>query len=157
MKPVPKLNKAAATKVTSTEFEVLNPKSSGSQADAAPHSGYAPDSESTAGPSTINETTADDDDDEDEEIPTMSPAAKRFSQLQPGNWEAAFKALSVEPTLLQESVNDAILMEAFEAGIRGDLKYAEACVHQALVLQYCRKLGRDGVTLFFKRSVYFLA
>ncbi|KLU81241.1 hypothetical protein MAPG_00333 [Magnaporthiopsis poae ATCC 64411] len=34
------------------------------------------------------------------------------------------------------------------------LKYeriAWRCVHQALLLQYCRALGRDGVQLFFKR------
>jgi cell division cycle protein 37 len=29
--------------------------------------------------------------------------------------------------------------------------YAKTCVHQALLLQYCRQLGRDGVGLFFKR------
>lgn len=137
--------KPAATKVSkgkTTEIEVLNPKSSGSQADAVPaKSGYAPDAEQAAGL----------DEDEDEEIPTFTPSARRFTQLEIGNWEASFKAISSEPSLLHDDVNDAILMEAFEASMRGDTKYARACVHQSLVLQYCRKLGKDGVSLFFKR------
>jgi len=29
--------------------------------------------------------------------------------------------------------------------------YARTCVHQSLLIQYCRQLGRDGVGLFFKR------
>ena len=29
--------------------------------------------------------------------------------------------------------------------------YARQCVHQGLLLQYCNKLGRDGIGLFFKR------
>ena len=76
----------------------------------------------------------EDDDGEEEEIPEFSPAARRFTQLEIGNWEASFKAISSEPALLKDDVNDAILLEAFEAAIRGDKKYAKACVHQSLVL-----------------------
>jgi cell division cycle protein 37 len=150
IKPAPKTK---TVKGKAKEIEVLNPKSSASQADAIPQaSGYAPDGEGS-GTAQIRELRDNDDeeDEEDEEIPTFSPSAKRFTQLEIGNWEASFKAISTEPALLKEDVNDAILLEAFEAAIRGDKKYAKACVHQSLVLQYCRKLGRDGVALFFKR------
>jgi len=34
---------------------------------------------------------------------------------------------------------------------QGDEKGARNFVHQALLLQYCRTLGRDGVAIFFKR------
>jgi len=33
----------------------------------------------------------------------------------------------------------------------GNDTYAKQCVHQALLIQYCRQLGKDGVALFFKR------
>ena len=149
IKPVPKAKKAAAEKVKTTEFETINPKSSGSQLAPASQSGYAPDTEVT--PAIAD--SDDDDDDDDEDIPTLSPSAKRFSKLDPKNWDAAFKAISAEPTLLKDEVHDAILMEAFEAAIRGDARYAEQCVHQSLILSYCRKLGKDGVAMFFKRWV----
>lgn len=140
-------SKAAVTKGKTTEIEVLNPESSGSQLESVPgRSGYMQDQ---AGDANIGDE--EDDDGEEEEIPEFSPSAKRFTQLEIGNWDASFKAISSEPALLKDDVNDAILLEAFEAAIRGDKKYAKACVHQSLVLQYCRKLGRDGVALFFKR------
>jgi cell division cycle protein 37 len=33
------------------------------------------------------------------------------------------------------------------------MNYLRQCVHQGLLIQYCGKLGPDGVNLFFKRSV----
>jgi len=42
-------------------------------------------------------------------------------------------------------------VEAFDAQMENKPKYAKQCVHQALLIQYCRQLGRDGVGLFFKR------
>lgn len=152
IKPAPKASgsstsKASAVKGKTTEIELLNPKSSGSQLESVPgRSGYMQDQGAEA---SIGEE--EDDDGEEEEIPQFSPSAKRFTQLEIGNWDASFKAISSEPGLLKDDINDAILLEAFEAAIRGDKKYAKACVHQSLVLQYCRKLGRDGVALFFKR------
>ena len=44
-------------------------------------------------------------------------------------------------------------MEAFTAAGKGQEKFAKQCVHQALIIQYSAKLGRDGVALFFKRLV----
>ena len=35
--------------------------------------------------------------------------------------------------------------------MKGQDAYARTCVHQGLLLQYCRQLGKDGVGLFFKR------
>lgn len=34
---------------------------------------------------------------------------------------------------------------------KGKSKYAKQCVHQALLIQYCRQLGKDGISVFFKR------
>lgn len=35
-------------------------------------------------------------------------------------------------------------------------KYARTCVHNGLLLQYCRSLGPDGIQLFFSRYVHIL-
>lgn len=45
-------------------------------------------------------------------------------------------------------------MAAFTAQSDGKPKYAKQCVHQSLLLQYCDKLGKDGVAVFFKRYVF---
>ena len=47
--------------------------------------------------------------------------------------------------------SDALLVAAFTAQGDGKAKYAKQCVHQSLLLQYCEKLGKDGVSIFFKR------
>lgn len=142
--------RAKKVKGKEKEIEVLNPKSTGSQADVVPSSsGYTPDTE---GQSTRPAAFAsDDEDDEDEEVPTMTDSAKRFVQIQPGNWELAYRAISSDPSLLREEIDDAILVEAFECAMKGKRKDAMACVHASKILQYCRKLGKDGVALFFKR------
>lgn len=53
--------------------------------------------------------------------------------------------------MLTEATHDAMLLEAFEAERRGDKALAKRCVHQSLLINYCRELGRDGVGLFFQR------
>lgn len=53
--------------------------------------------------------------------------------------------------MLTERTHDSLLAEAFDAERRGDKKLAKQCVHQALLVNYCRQLGRDGVGLFFQR------
>lgn len=35
--------------------------------------------------------------------------------------------------------------------MEGNAKEAKQCVNQALLIQYCRQLGKDGVGLFFRR------
>jgi cell division cycle protein 37 len=55
---------------------------------------------------------------------------------------------------LTETTHDSLLAEAFEAERRGDKALAKRCVHQSLLVNYCRQLGRDGVGLFFQKSVF---
>lgn len=67
-------------------------------------------------------------------------------------------AISSDPTLLSEDTGDALMVEAFSQGMKGTKageKRARECVEKALVGQYCRSLGRDGVMLFFQRCACF--
>ncbi|PQE05443.1 Hsp90 co-chaperone Cdc37 protein [Rutstroemia sp. NJR-2017a BBW] len=52
---------------------------------------------------------------------------------------------------VQAVETDGLLVMAFNTAIQGKDDFARQCVHQALLLQYCRALGKDGVGLFFKR------
>lgn len=93
-------------------------------------------------------TAIDADDDEHIEPTALGRA---FAKIKFGDYEACRKFISENHDVVAERETDGLLAEAFNAQIDGKDAYARQCVHQALLLQYCRSLGRDGVNLFFKR------
>lgn len=96
----------------------------------------------------------DEDGDEDEdELPTMTPSLIEFSKIPYKGFEQSYEFLKRDRSVLATAATDALLLQAFNAESDGDKKYAKQCVHQGLMIQYCEKLGRDGVALFFKRYV----
>ncbi|KAK5652539.1 hypothetical protein OQA88_10445 [Cercophora sp. LCS_1] len=92
-------------------------------------------------------TTEDIGDDEME----ASPAGVAFAKIKSGSYQESLAYLSKHPEILTEKETDGLLVLAFDAQLQNRDDYARNCVHQALLLQYCRALGRDGVALFFKR------
>ncbi|KAI4671364.1 uncharacterized protein J4E88_009029 [Alternaria novae-zelandiae] len=83
---------------------------------------------------------------------TASPLAQQFAKRKAGDWYACLQFLMAHPEILAEKETDGLLVEAFNSELDGKPKHARQCVHQGLLLQYCRQLGgRQGVELFFKR------
>lgn len=82
-----------------------------------------------------------------------SLAATHFAKIPVSDYRASHNYLESHPEILQnESDTDRLFIEAYYAMLdQNDEKWAWQCVHQALLLQYCHMLGRDGVALFFKR------
>ena len=74
-----------------------------------------------------------------------------------GDYRACMQFISEHPTVLAERETDGLLVEAFNKQMEGKEQAAKRCVHQALLLQYCRQLGRDGVGIFFKRYKFSFA
>ncbi|CAH7670368.1 hypothetical protein BY996DRAFT_4584152 [Phakopsora pachyrhizi] len=129
----PKKTKSTTKKVKSTKVELLNPKSQDSG-------------------EVEEEDSEDDDEDDDEELPRLSESAAKFAKIKSSDYSSSLSAIQKDPSLyLEEQTTDALLVEAFESEMKGKGKYAKNCVHQGLLLQYCRKLGRDGVRLFFEK------
>jgi cell division cycle protein 37 len=94
---------------------------------------------------------ADDDADNEDDI-SASPLAQSFAKIKTGDWYACLQFLMKNPEVLAEKETDGLLVEAFNSELDGKPKHARQCVHQGLLLQYCRQLGgRQGVELFFKR------
>lgn len=114
-----------------TEFEVLNPKASAS---------------STADPET-------EEDEENTDLPELTPSLEAFSKLPLHNYEQSFHFIQAHRDVYVSGATDALLVAAFQAQSEGKSKYAKQCVHQSLLLQYCEKLGRDGVGVFFKKMI----
>ncbi|KAI9767907.1 MAG: hsp90 co-chaperone Cdc37 [Geoglossum simile] len=80
-----------------------------------------------------------------------SKIGKEFAKIKIGDYKACLNFISENPSVVAEKETDGLLIEAFNSQIEGQDEYARQCVHQALLLQYCRQLGKDGVGLFFKR------
>lgn len=88
---------------------------------------------------------------DDAEDAEASPVAKRFAQIKANDYHASLQFLSQNPQIVSERETDGLLVMAFDAALSKEYEFARQCVHQALLLQYCRLLGKDGVSLFFKR------
>lgn len=132
-----------AAAASTVQPELLNPGHK-SKGDGALTSGAEADIEDGAGGS---------DDDADIEA---SATAKRFAKFAFGDYAGSLEFIGRNPGILIERETDGLLVEAFNAqsnaqGQKSQEDYARQCVHQALLLQYCRQLGKDGVGLFFKR------
>lgn len=121
---------SSAAKKDDTKVELLNPNFSTPQAG--------------------EESSSTKPEDDDEEV-EASPAAKQFAKIKTGSYSESLAFLSKHPEILQEKETDGLLIMAFDAQLSEKDEFARQCVHQALLLQYCRALGRDGVGLFFKR------
>jgi len=129
--PIP-LTKHEKKKTQVTEIEVLNPQ-------AVASTSAAEDDE--------------DEDDEDEGVPELTPALVTFSKIPLGAYDRSFEYIQQHRDVYVSGASDALLVAAFRAQGQKKSKYAKQCVHQSLLLQYCEKLGRDGVGLFFKKMV----
>jgi cell division cycle protein 37 len=90
-------------------------------------------------------------DEEDDSDIRPTPLGKEFARIKLGDYRASLQFISEHPEVVTERETDGLLVEAFNAAMKEKYAYAKTCVHQALLLQYCRQLGRDGVGLFFKR------
>lgn len=94
---------------------------------------------------------ADIEDDDASESMRASALGKAFGKIRSTDYQASLNFISQHPSVLASRETDGLLLEAFDEQSAGNSEAARQCVHQALLLQYCRSLGRDGVNLFFKR------
>jgi cell division cycle protein 37 len=126
-------------------IEVLNPgalkKNALMREDAAQSSGADADVDEAGGPL----------EDQDEDEPEPSSLGKQFVKIKADDYQGCLRFISQNRQVLAERETDGLLVWAFDAALKGKLDYAKQCVHQALLLQYCRTLGGDGVQMFFKR------
>lgn len=144
------VNKAPSATASTTAKpgpELLNPSRPSLQsADLGQSSGADADVEDLT--EARNALNLDASDDEDMEA---SPMAKKFGKIKPRDYQTSLNFIAENPAVLAEKETDGLLVEAFNAQSEGKDDYARQCVHQGLLLQYCRQLGADGVRLFFKR------
>ncbi|KAF4121339.1 cell division cycle protein 37 [Geosmithia morbida] len=124
-------------------------QASGAPAASAQPQLLNPNFQSAPGPA-ASTTTGGGGGDDGEEI-EASEAGKKFARIKPQDYAASARFISQNPQILTERETDGLLVMAFDAALEGKDEFARQCVHQGLLLQYCRSLGPDGVGLFFRR------
>ncbi|KAK4239617.1 hypothetical protein C8A03DRAFT_32296 [Achaetomium macrosporum] len=158
IKKLTELEKEASRKITSESIHTgfdsshINKSKSSASGSGASESKVELLNPNYAGASSLPAESASkpDDKDDDQEI-SASPLARQFAQIKASEYRESAAFLSQHPEILTEKEHDGLLMLAFDAQLENRADYARNCVHQALLIQYCRALGRDGVALFFKR------
>ncbi|KAK9461728.1 Cdc37 N terminal kinase binding-domain-containing protein [Lipomyces oligophaga] len=144
----------ASTKPVSTKkpqkIEVLNRPNSSSSTGSSAGSSITRYDKGKA-PLVDDEGDADDeaDDTDAEDDFTISPLAEKFASIPVGNYRQCIDFIARNPEIVSEAESDGILMDAFSKEMKGQPNTAKQYVHNALLLQYCARLGRDGVTVFF--------
>ncbi|KAI1330424.1 hypothetical protein F5Y16DRAFT_363097 [Xylariaceae sp. FL0255] len=123
---------ASSDKRDDSKVELLNPNFSAAKTED-------PASSSTA---------ADDDDDAEIEA---TPNGRKFANIKHTDYRESHAFITKHPDILTEKETDGILVMAFDAQLDNKDDMTRNYIHQALLLQYCRSLGKDGVALFFKR------
>jgi cell division cycle protein 37 len=86
-------------------------------------------------------------------MPELTSSLEAFSKIPLGDYQGSFEFIQQHRDVYVLGASDALLVAAFTAERDGNSKYAKQCVHQSLLIQYCEKLGRDGVGVFFKKMV----
>jgi cell division cycle protein 37 len=136
--------KAKSPPATKEKVELLNP--GGPSRDTPQRQDLG---ESSGAEADIEDGSLGKDDDDSDIQPTA--LGKQFAKIKIGDYRACLQFISEHPEIVAERETDGLLVEAFNAQMEGKDSYARQCVHQGLLLQYCNKLGRDGIGLFFKR------
>lgn len=131
----------------SSSAQLLNPGSSSpftAQANAELSSGSEADTEDNNPDPSLSSPIPD---------RTVHPSklGMQFSSLPPNAYSQYLSFISANPTVLAERETDGLLMRSFDLQYAGQEAQSRHAVHQALLLQYCRSLGPDGVNLFFRR------
>lgn len=96
-----------------------------------------------------------DSDMEGENLPAHiepTPLGREFGKIAIGNYDESLQFIGKHPNIIRdETETDGLLIDAYYAEVRGESGKAKQYVHQGLLLQFCRQLGRDGVSMFFRR------
>lgn len=140
MKVIPDKKGKGKEKAKTTTVEVLNPKAvEADQSISTPSQG----------------STVEDEEEEEEEagLPEMTPSLEEFSRIRLWEFEKSFEFIQQHRDVYVPGATDALFIAAFKAQTDGKKTYAKQCIHQSLLLQYCEKLGKDGVGVFFKKYV----
>ena len=102
----------------------------------------------SSGAEADSEPSDEEDQVNDEDI-TPTDVGKKFGEIKLTELKKSMLFIEDNPTLVSERNQDGLLLQAFNAAMEGKESLAKQYVHQALLIQYVRQVGRGGVKTFF--------
>jgi len=75
---------------------------------------------------------------------------KKFAEIKIGDLKKSMTFIIDHPDVVSERNQDGLLVQAFNAEMEGVGALSKQYVHQALLIQYIRQVGRSGIETFFK-------
>jgi cell division cycle protein 37 len=85
---------------------------------------------------------------EDDIMPT--DVGKKFGEIKIMDLKKSMTFIEDHPEVVSEKNQDGLMVYAFNAQMEGKESLAKQYVHQALLLQYVKQVGRGGVRTFFQ-------
>lgn len=97
---------------------------------------------------------AEADSEDSEEIPneddiTPTEIGKKFGEIKLVDLKKSMQYIEDFPYVVSERNQDGLMVQAFNAQMEGKESLAKQYIHQALLLQYVKQVGRNGVKTFF--------
>ena len=98
---------------------------------------------------------AEADSEQSEEGPTeddMNPTdvGKKFGEIKIRELKKSMTFIEDHPAVVSERNQDGLMVYAFNAQMEGKESLAKQYVHQALLIQYVKQVGRGGIKTFFQ-------
>jgi cell division cycle protein 37 len=91
---------------------------------------------------------SDEETNEDDIVPT--DVGKKFGEIKLTDLKKSMTFIEDHPEVVSEKNQDGLMVLAFNAQMEGKESLAKQYVHQALLLQYVKQVGRGGIRTFFQ-------
>ena len=124
--------------------EVLNPQKPGQGDQIKPVS---------SGAEADSEESDDETPKEDEIVPT--DLGKKFGEINISDLKKSMTFIEDHPDVVSERNQDGLMVYGFNAQMEGKESLAKQYLHQALLLQYIKQVGRRGIKTFFQGWISF--
>ena len=80
---------------------------------------------------------------------TPTDLGKKFGEIKLTDLKKSINFIEDNPQVVSEKNQDGLMVQAFNAQMEGKESLAKQYVHQALLLQYVKQVGRGGVKTLF--------
>jgi hypothetical protein len=84
-----------------------------------------------------------------EEDISLTDMGKKFGEIKMMDLRKSMNFIEDHPEVVSERNQDGLMVSAFNAQLEGKESLAKQYVHQALLIQYLKQVGRGGVKTFF--------
>jgi cell division cycle protein 37 len=81
---------------------------------------------------------------------TPTDVAKKFGEIKIMELRKSMTFIEDHPEVVSERNQDGLMVYAFNAQMEGKESLAKQYVHQALLIQYVKQVGRGGIKTFFQ-------